>query len=435
MSDARTTLLTAETLGISFSEARITRITSETLTGGVSDARIPWLGVEVLMATTEAEVFGKVESLSVDVLNSAVSTSQTEILGLEVFNSAASEAQIPYISVEVLFSSKRKNSLLQKFNNKSLLLFGKVQENPNTAPNIAGTDVIPALNLTLEDKIDSSVIPYGENAVGRSADIAINNVTRTVEFETLFSIFSGENFPLGVWLEACGGVLIESPNKISFSNENVSTKRLYLEFHRFPEDDPENKNTYGVENAVGTVGFNLTAGKLCKLNFSFSGNPKFPTYSERVLADFQNQKFQVLGALRKANLLSARITDLETGNSQDLCFYKLQTDNLFGYAIENLETSLTNFSERVVSNSTVALTVLLNTLNSVEDFTPEFCLGRRYSLKLSLGSFANSVDLEFSELCLLDYKQQKIGEVAGMSLGFLNTGITTLSFSAPMILE
>ena len=317
----------------------------------------------------------------------------------------------------------------EKFHEKSLLIFGTSQPDPNTTPTISSTDVLPALNLSLEDSIISSSVPYGETVVGRSMDIAISNVIRSVTFETLLPIFTGSPLPLAPWLQACGGAFSQQDNGIVFSNTDVSTERLYLEFQRFPENDPVNKNTYGLENAVGIVGLDLTAGKLGKLNFTFSGNPNLPAYNARIPVDFGNQKVQLLGPLKKSNLLVAQLTDLETNTTRNFCFYKLQTDNFFGYDIENLQVSSFELSERVVSNPVLALTVLLDTANEVASITPEFCLGRRYKLNLSLGTLNNPVIFEWSELCLEDYKNLSVGEYVGVSIGFRNVGINSLTFS------
>lgn len=328
----------------------------------------------------------------------------------------------------------------ETFTEKNVLLFGKTQTVEDGLETVLAADALAGINLKFEDQIFSNVIPYGETATGRTSAVSITNIIRKISFYTLVPILpvgetvTEDSLPLTAWLKACGAKSSVVDNTLTFSNEEPIDARLFLEIHRIPDKDVNKRKSYGVQNSVGIVGLVLEAGRRSQLTFEFSGNPVLPNYGPKIWPNFGQQKSRILEPLNRNNIIFAELTDLQTNVLYNICFYKLETDNLFGFKLENPQLSCSEAPQLVPEAGLVALTVLLSSENSIATVTPEFCLERKYSLRLKLGT-TYPVEIQFSELCLLDYKQQKIGEVAGMSMGFLSTGTLSLSFSTPPILE
>lgn len=352
---------------------------------------------------------------------------------------APAQARTGRLSVSVLSPTyKLPVGSFQKFRDKSALIYGKIQTLVDVAENLSGVNAVAALNLVFEDSISSETQEFSNKFSGRSAVVSINNVVRKVTFETLFPVLdatvipvSEESLPLISWFKACGVSAEIVDNDLTLTNETFSAERLTVEIQQLPDNDPANQNSYKVLNAVGMVGLDLTVSKLGKLFFTFLGNPELPVYRERYITDFGSQKLNLLGTIRPNTVVSSTLTDLETETVTSFCFFKIQTDNLFGFEPEQNQLSCGEHFQSVPKPTPLAITIPLGTNNSVLKNTPEYCLGRRYSLKAIFGSAQSPIILEMSELQLADYKKIAADDLVGVVMGFLNTGFTKLTFTGP----
>lgn len=379
--------------------------------------------------------------LNVSTLSSSLTPRTVEPLsGVFTFTGhAPAQARTSKLSISVLSPTyKLPANSFQKFRDKSALVYGKIQSLLDTAENLSGVNAVAALNLTFEDNISSETQEFSEKFSGRSAIVSITNVVRKITFETLFPVLdaainpiSEESLPLIPWFKACGVSAEIIDNNLILSNEIFSAERLTVEIQQLPDNDPVNQNSYKVFNAVGMVGLGLTVSKLGKLFFTFLGNPELPVYRERYTPDFGTQKLNLLGAIKTNTVVSSTLTDLETETVTSFCFFKIQTDNLFGFEPEQSQLSCGEHFQAIPKPTPLAITVPLGTDNSVLKNTPEYCLGRRYSLKAIFGSVQSPIILEISELQLADYKKITADDLVGVVMGFLNTGTTKLMFTGP----
>lgn len=379
-------------------------------------------------------------TLTTESLGNTTPAVQAESLLTETLASTTPAIQAEALWVEVLASVRDAPIIPVRFHEKVALLYGAKQDNLGILQTLTGSHAIAGLNLSFEDVINTTTHEFGENCLGRSAAVSLENLTRTITFETLFptvdtaSPLSELSLALTDWFKACGAAvtLDEEEGMLQFSNETVDDSRLTVEVQQIPENAKDNgQNSYKILDSFGIVGLDLTAGKLGKLNFSFSGNPQLPSYRERLTPNFGQQKLNVLGPIKQPNVLTAVLTDLDSNTQSNFCFYKLQTNSLFGFGLTQSQLSDAELFDRVPKPTPLALTVMLANENSVLAVTPEYCISRRYSMQLQFGLSDFPITLEFTELQMSDYKRITADGVVGLVIGFLNTGFTKLSFTGP----
>lgn len=335
-----------------------------------------------------------------------------------------------------LYPNIYKNNL--NFQEKAVLLYGRLQNYVGIPAQLFETDVIAGIDVTFTDVISNTVFEYTGTFNTRSGSVAINNVLRKVEFTCLFpsvdftEILTETSINLTDWFRICGATVNLQNGTLQFSNELPDcASKLTAEIQRIPENDPENQNTYPLYDVVGTVGLDLTVGQLAKFTFNCLGKAGLPYYTNRLGKNFQKQKLNVLKVINKTTILSALLTNLTTNIVYSFCFFRIQIENLFGFVLTELQLSGEESIEKFSKISAVALTVPINEENSVAVQTPEYSLGERYNLTLQLGVVNFPITLELTELQLADYKKAPIGELAGLSIGFINSGFTRLTFTGP----
>ena len=417
-------------------DARAITLRPEVMGTPSPDARVVRLAVEVMMThvlpiTPQTRHLRFTGHASVD--------ARAVTLGAEVMSAGIPEARTVRLAVEVmaLWADTPKWNGPATFHEKVALLYGAAQDSVGIVKTLTGTNAIAGLNLAFEDVISTATHEYGENCIGRSAAVSIENVIRTVTFETLFPTvnttepLTESSLPLASWFETCGATASYTPGQLLLSNETVNDNRLTVEVQQIPENDPAKQNSYKLQDALGTVGLNLTAGKLGKFNFTVSGNPHLPIYTNRHTPDFGQQKMNVLGPIKQGNILSATITALDTGIINNFCFYKLQADSLFGFDLVQTQLSNGELFDRVPAPTAVALTVILSNENSELMVTPEYCIGKAYSMELQFGLTDYPITLQFTDLQMADYKRIESDGLVGLVIGFLNTGFTNLTFTGP----
>lgn len=335
-----------------------------------------------------------------------------------------------------LYPTIYKNSI--NFREKAVLLYGRLQNYIGIPAQLFETDIIAGIDVNFTDTISNTVFEYVGAFNTRSSNVAINNTLRKVEFSCLFpsvdstEILTETSIGLTDWFRVCGASVSLQNNTLQFSNELPDcSSRLTAEVQRIPENDPENQNTYPLYDVIGTVSLDLTVGQLAKFTFSCLGKAGLPYYTNRLGKNFQKQKVNVLKTINRTTILSALLTNLTTNRTYSFCFFRIQIENLFGFVLTELQLSDAESVEKFSKISAVAVTVPVNEENSATAQTPEYSLGERYNLVLQLGTVNFPVILELTELQLADYKKAPIGELAGLSLGFINSGFTRLTFTGP----
>lgn len=436
---AQAVRLSAEVLAISENAtAQSTKLFAEvSITPETATVQSTKLFTEVL-ATVLLTGPAQAITLTTESLGNTTPAVQAESLLTETLANTTPTIQAEALWVEVLTSIQDAPIIPVRFHEKVALLYGAKQDNPGILQTLTGSHAIAGLNLAFEDVINTAMHEFGENCLGRSAAVSIENLTRTITFETLFptvdtaSPLSESSLALTDWFKTCGAAvtLDEEEGMLQFSNETVDDSRLTVEVQQIPENAKDNgQNSYKILDSFGIVGLDLTAGKLGKLNFSFSGNPQLPSYRERLTPNFGQQKLNILGPIKRPNVLTAILTDLDTESQSKFCFYRLQTDSLFGFDLVQSQLSTEEVFDRIPKPTPLILVVLLGAENSVLAVTPEYCIGRRYSMKLQFGLQDYPITLEFTELQMSDYKRVTVDGLVGLAIGFLNTGFTRLTFT------
>ena len=350
---------------------------------------------------------------------------------------------------------------MAKFKEKDVVLLSKKQTVIGTPVTPAAADALLVTELTYKDSISKDTNVYMGDSLSRDEENTITDhyaeltgkffmPLRGATEPTLSTDFLWEE-----WFMAVGGnvtITGTTPNKVVNIDNTVATTTSLTQQFREASLDVVTQKLYNVFDALGTLDLSIEIMKRAMLTFNMKGNYTQPTQVAAISPDYGVQKALIAGIINSSNIIASEITGTiggnthtgDTGTVKNICFYKLDAPNLFGFDINRFMTSCeTSFDKQSVPTD-VTLSVLEDIAYGIGSgagnegasgaaataYDPYNHKGdyHKFTLKFGTGTGKN-VSIYFDQLQLVDIGSGTYNNFKTKELKFRNIGKTTLKLS------
>ena len=298
-------------------------------------------------------------------------------------------------------------------------------------------NALAVTELNFAREITSEAFVYLGDELSRDEETVVTDSFVTLDFQTFLKklgTIAGADpveseVPLLDWMQSSGMAVVLSTGSqgtVTYTNSQVTNEYMTIEIRRSSPDIGTDK-VYTVKDARATIDMEVKVGTKGTLKFNYQANLISISQKPKLVADYQNQKFNTAGTWKTSNITKSNLelypdSGIEpTVGDTNFCFDNASAPNYDGFVYDRYQTSCQEGWSKEANPTDLTLTIIEDEAGAI--YAPQDHLEDLHRLEVNSGTVAGErVSLVWTKIQLANVSSSEVAKYAGEDLLFRNVG-------------